>query len=332
MLKHHIFFIIACNLLSSQLSGQACCSGGTPLAGNIGLRPLQAKSIFIDLTYDYNTQRSLLTGSEVLDDDRRERNTNAILARASYAITDNFALSGIISWINEEERVKALNGGINRFAATGVGDAIAMVQYQPLTWQDKSWVMGFGVKFPLGSTNITDEETGLLLNPDLQPGSGSWDWIIGTQFQQQHFLKENLTLIASLTARFNSEADRFGGQQTYQFGREFRANLGVRDRLLIGKALIDPSLILLYRRTEMDQIQGIAVPNTGGNWIHVLPGLNWQINPVFSLGGSMEIPIHRNLTGTQLTTTNRFTLSIAYSFNGQESKNNLLPSKSNLRF
>lgn len=299
-------------LIPLSLFGQACCSGGTPLAGNIGLRPLRMGNIFIDLTYDYNTQQSLLAGSEILNDDRRERNTHAVLFRGGYALTDHLALSGIISWINEKENVDLLSGGINRFSATGIGDAIALVQYEPVKWRNKNLVFGTGVKFPLGRTDIADEETGLLLNPDLQPGSGSWDWILGVHFQQQHIFKDNLTLISSITARFNSEADRFGGQQPYQFGRELRVNLGVRDRYLIGRVLLDPSIMLLYRRTEMDQVNDSPVPNTGGNWIHLLPSLNWQVSTSFSVGASVEIPLYRDLMGTQLTTTRRMTLTIAY--------------------
>ena len=317
----NILFLISIVFAPTVLLAQACCSGGTPLAGNVSLRSMDGGSAFFDLTYDYNTQRSLLTGSELLDDDRRERNTNAILLRGSYAITGKLGVTGILSWVNEQENVKALNGGINQLSATGIGDAILMFQYEPVNWIGKNLVFGAGVKFPIGRFDIRNPDNGLLLNPDLQPGSGSWDWLFGINFQQQHVFKDNLTLMASVTGRINSEAERFEGQQLYKFGSELRINLGFNDRYLIGNVLIDPSLILLYRRTEIDQIQNVEVPNTGGNWIHLSPGLNWQATTNFSIGTSVEIPLFRDLRGTQLTTTNRFTFTLAYQLNAKRRAN-----------
>ncbi len=316
-MKITVIQLLAYIFLPTTIFAQACCSGGTPLAGNIGLRPMSAGDVFFDLTYDYNTQRTLLSGSTVLDDNRRERNTNALLARAGYALTDHLSFTAILSWIDEEEKVQALSGGTNRLGASGLGDAIALVQYEPIKWRDKNLVFGGGIKFPLGSIDNRDPETGLILNPDLQPGSGSWDMVLGVHFQQSHFFKNNLTMIASVTSRLNTEADRFEGQQAYQFGTEFRTNFGFRDRYLLGTFLLDPGLILLYRRTEIDRIDGNEVPNTGGQWLHVLPNLNWQISPAFSVGASVEIPLYRNLTGTQLTTTNRFTFTLAYQISKQ---------------
>ncbi len=315
-MKKIVVQILALILLPLTVGAQACCSGGTPLAGNLGLRPVSGGNFYVDLTYDYNTQRTLLNGSRLLADNRRERTTHAVLSRAAYGITDRFAVAGILSWINEREIV-SVAGRTNQFAATGIGDAILIAQYEAVQQEYEHLLLGAGVKFPMGRTDIRDPETGLLLNPDLQPGSGSWDLVLSALFEKQHVLKDNLTLIAELTARMNTEADRFGGRQAYQFGREYRANLGLRDRYLIGAQIFDPSLNVLYRHTEKDRIDGNDVPNTGGHWIHILPGINWQASPAFAINGSVSIPLYRNLTGTQLTTTNRFTLTLSYQKTGR---------------
>lgn len=315
VLKNIIIVILALIGLPAALWAQACCSGGTPLAGNIGLRPISVGDLYFDLTYDYNTQRSLLSGSEVLDDNRRARNTNALLLRGSYGLTDKLAVTGMVSWINEIENVEAFAGD-NRFSATGIGDALLIAQYNLIQKQFVNLLFGTGVKFPLGRTDIRDPETGLLLNPDLQPGSGSWDLILSARFEKQHVWKDNLTFIAELTSRLNTEADRFEGQQAYQFGREYRLNIGFRDRYLVGHLLIDPTLNFLYRRSEADQVRGSTVPNTGGHWVHMTPGVNWQTTPAFTVGAAVGIPLYRNLTGTQLTTTNRFTLTLSYQISG----------------
>ena len=311
-----IFHFLVLTLLPCTIWSQACCSGGTPLAGNIGLRPISAGDVYFDLTYDFNTQQSLLNGSQVLDDRRRERNTNAILGRVSYGLSEKLAVTGIFSWINEKENVQSF-GSPTRFSATGVGDAILIAQYESIQSEDLNLIFGAGVKFPLGRIDIRDPETGLLLNPDLQPGSGSWDLMLGTLFEKQHLWKNNLTFMAQFVTRLNTEADRFEGQQAYQFGTDYRATLGFRDRYLIGTALFDPSINFLYRYSEADQVSGSTVPNTGGHWIHMTPGLNWQASPAISIGALVGIPLYRNLTGTQLTTTNRFTFTLSYQLAGK---------------
>ena len=308
--------LIAYIFIPLSIYSQACCSGGTPLAGNIGLRPMGARDVYLDLTYDYNRQGTLLNGSTILNDNRRERNTNSLLSRISYGITSRLAVTGILSWINEKEIVQAI-AGTNQFSATGLGDAIVIAQFESLQKKDAFLIFGAGLKFPLGRIDIRDPETGLLLNPDLQPGSGSWDFVVAARFEKQHVWKDNLTLIAELTTRMNTEADRFEGQQAYQFGREYRINAGLRDRYLLGTIILDPVLNFLYRRTEVDQISGNEVPNTGGHWIHMMPGVNWQITPALAIGTSIAIPLHRSLTGTQLTTTNRFTLTLSYQIEGR---------------
>ncbi|MFK7907408.1 MAG: hypothetical protein AB8B69_19895, partial [Chitinophagales bacterium] len=71
----YTWLLICCFFFSFNVYGQACCSGGVPIASNIGLTTGQPKSLQLLLTYDYNNLLDLMNESERLDDRTRERAT-----------------------------------------------------------------------------------------------------------------------------------------------------------------------------------------------------------------------------------------------------------------
>ncbi len=59
----------------ANLWAQACCSAGTPLLSSLELPATPKGSWQFALTYEYNTLKNVLSGTEKLDDDTRERLT-----------------------------------------------------------------------------------------------------------------------------------------------------------------------------------------------------------------------------------------------------------------
>ena len=89
-------------------------------------------------------------------------------------------------------------------------------------------------------------------------------------------------------------------------------SLGVQKSLLLKRIGFTPSVFVRYRNTIADKIDGSKVAGTGGNWIYLNPGLSIDINNNFSINASGELPLYRNLKGTQLTNSYRFNIGIAY--------------------
>ena len=73
--------------------------------------------------------------------------------------------------------------------------------------------------------------------------------------------------------------------------------------------------MLRYRRTAVDRTDGITTPNTGGQWVHLVPGMQYQLSTTTGLNISGEIPVYRQLTGVQLTTSYRLNVGFSYRFN-----------------
>lgn len=312
------WFSFYCLLLSFSFNqhtyGQACCSGGVPIASNIGLTTGQPKSLQLLLTYDYNNLLDLMSGSELLGDRTRERATHSLLFETGYSFNKRFSISTLISFVRQERRVTNLSTLQKDLVATeGLGDVVLLLKYAPFSHQKMQWTLGAGPKLPTGRTDFRDENN-LILPADLQPGTGAWDGIFWSAFNRYHIFKKNLTLTAVATLRLTGSNERFDGLQKYEFGDEFQLFFGFNDRYVVGKLLIDPLLMFRYRWTAPDKAFDSNIPSTGGNWFHLVPGLNIAPNPNFSFRLTGDIPLYRNLEGTQLTTSYKLTAALFYNF------------------
>ncbi len=298
-------------LSANNIYAQACCSGGTPLSSSLGIQSISAKSVNIQLAYDYNTQQDLVARNRKLDDDRRIRNTHSTLLRGTYAINRKFSFSTLFSFVTQEEKIQSTFGD-NLKSSTGLGDMAALLQYQVIAKNDIEWTLAAGVKLPIGATDRLDKDLGILLNPDLQPGTGALDYLFGLNVSYNHIFKPNLTFLYVTTIRLTSPADRFGGQLRYEFGNEWQNIFGFKDSYALKSFILNPSLLMRYRVTGMDESNGQMVANTSGHWLHLVPGVDFLLSPLWSIGLSGEIPIYRNLDGTQLTTSYRLKLTLDY--------------------
>jgi len=215
--------------------------------------------------------------------------------------SDRFSVDIFTSFIRQERTINQF-GNTNFSATQGIGDAVVLFKYKIWSTTDNSsvWQIGLGPKIPLGASD-KQSDAGLTFNADLQPGSGAWDGVFFTQFS--HVLKARSSMNFLLNATFGLK----GKNDTY-------FATGISDRLLIGKFLIDPSLLLQYRRQSPDRIDGENLPSTGGNWVFVNPSIAYWPSPDLSFNIGVTVPVFSDITGTQVTPTHRFTTGIFYRF------------------
>lgn len=304
-------------LLPLGLLGQGCCSGGTPLAGSLGLEPLAAKQWQAEWILDYNTQNTLVSGRSELADNPRNRLTYASLLRLGYAFDNRWSVMGMLSWVRQEERIDRIAGGevVNR--AQGLGDLVLLSQYAFVQKERMSLLGGLGIELPTGETLDANPDTGIPFHPDMQAGRGAIAFLGSTSFAYSGLIRPTGTFLTQVTYRVGRPADRYEGLQSYQFGNELRVLTGYSDQLLIGEQLFVPSIMALFRSTGEDLINGLPSPNTGGQWLHLRPGLQWPVTPQWEIRGFVEFPLAWNLEGTQLTTSLRARLSLRYSWGGR---------------
>jgi hypothetical protein len=314
-------------LYTINLSSQTCCSGGIPLSNNIGLPLLEKGTFQLGLNYDYNNLNTLNNGTEILDDNSRLRITHSVLLNSSYAISNNFSIESLLTWVNQRRNISQF-GNENLDQTTGIGDAVLLLKYDvakllpKLFDKNASLEFGLGTKIPLGSSTETDKQ-GVTLNADLQPGSNAWDAIYLASFSSSFNFKPSLSFTLRTIYRSTGTNNTYFETTTYKFGNEFQAFLTFSDQFTLLKTLVNPSISFKYRDAQLDQIGGFDLDNTGGNWVSVIPNFSINISPSLTFSTKAELPIYNNVDGTQLTPTYRITTGLLFKVNPKKILPNL---------
>jgi hypothetical protein len=306
-----------------RVSAQACCSGGIPLGGSLGLGAADSKSLQVLLTYDHNIINDLVSFLELLDDQTRSRSTHSSLLEINYGLNRRLSVAGVFSYIRQSRSIEAFGGHKDITSTQGLGDVVFLLKYR-LTNPEKDsnidLIIGGGPKFPTAKTNFTNNQ-GLLLSADMQPGSGSIDGIFWAYFFKGQFLNNpNLGLASVATYRYSGENKNYFNTQTYRFGNELQLNIGLNYNLFIKKP-VDVFTFFRYRLQSEDLVDGGVFPSSGGEWVYAIPGVNINFSPWITTRISGDFPVYRKLEGTQLTTS--YKLTIAFQFNIPLNRNEL---------
>ncbi len=307
-----ILAVLFCNLTS--LEAQSCCSGGVPLSSQLGLPASEAGVLQINLSYDLNVLNTLKVGTTKLEDDSRNRKTHSGLLQLAYSWTNRFAVEGFFSFLSQKRSIIRSNTGTNTESTQGIGDAVLLFKYQLFSAAQSSTIaqIALGTKVPIGSYDQLSSD-GLVLNAELQPGSGAWDGIAWGQLV--HSLNWRPSMSWSTTFTFSRKGvnkNYFGGNQEYKFGNEWQIIAGLSDRLTWGGQLLAPSLSLRYRDAQPDRIDGFDLPSTGGQWLFLRPALSYWWSPDLSTNLSFELPLYGKVIGTQFSPTYRLNIGFFY--------------------
>lgn len=326
MRQYQIYFSILIFLQLPLLTfGQTCCSGGVPISGNLGLPQGSAGTWQFSLAYDINVLKTLMEGSEVLDDQSRKRVTKSFLFQSGYTISNRLSTDVFLSYV-EQERTISQFGNTDFTSTNGIGDAAILFKYNLSTSTSKNLLLTIatGPKIPTGRSDFKRDD-GIPLNADLQPGSGSWDGLFWANGIYKFNFRPTFNISSTAIFSIKGKNNKYLGNQTYQFGNELQALLSFNDSYLLGKNLLDASLIFRYRKALSDRFNEFDMPSTGGQWIFIAPGISLQLSQKFSINSNFEIPIYSKVEGTQLSPTYRMNVGVFYKIN---MRNNLLNIKS----
>jgi len=314
-----ILILIPIFFLSRIADGQTCCSGGVPLSGNIGFIGEEKGLFQFELSYDYNYLNTLYYENNKLNDDSRKRTTHSVLFKTGYNILNSLSADILFSYVQQEREINQFNS-INYTRTRGIGDAIVLLKYRVdgISNYNQILLLGLGSKIPLGKSNLKTDQ-GISLSSDLQPGSGSYDFIYWGHFQRQFKSRPSLVVLSRIIYKQNGENNEYLGSQTYQFGNEFQSIIGVGDHFFIKNLLLTPGVSIRYRNTSFDKVNKEKLANTGGDWIYLVTSVGFNINSFLTFNISPEFPIYTNLSGTQLSTDFRFNTGLHIKLNNYKS-------------
>ena len=305
----YLFFVLLFVLSLNPSYSQTCCSGGIPISSNIGFTNEDAGIFHLAIASDFNNLNSLFVGSDKLDNNNRRRNTNAFFFRLGYDVTPRLSFEVVLPYIIQKRAINLNNGGIDEDQTSGTGDILLLAGYQLYSTETSQIGINAGVKFANGSFSETNSSGQLLIN-DLQPGSGSTDFILRLNFAKSLKSKLNLSWYGTTSYQIKGINDEYLGSLKYQFGNEIQVNTGLSSKLLAFNQILSPSVGVRYRSRSRDLIDDFDLDNTGGTWLLAQFGLSWEYSPMTSLSILYDLPVYQYIDGTQLS--NDYILNITF--------------------
>lgn len=207
--------------------------------------------------------------------------------------------------------VNRMTGTNQVIAVAGLGDPVFMVNYQLLKeeWIKKNHflTLGGGFKFPLGRYSISD--SGQLVNRNFQPGSGSYDFLVGGNY----FYRKNKNGIMAETAYKMNTANKVD----YRFGNQFNAAVNYV-RLATGKkrfSLLTFAGLYVEQAARHTQSE-MPVFNTGGKALFANGGIQLY-GKQMRIGTTFQYPVYQHYITdnlTQITAGSRFSADLVFFF------------------
>ena len=298
---------LALLLLSQQVVAQTCSCASVPLLGSMELASPINGQWYLGTTYEYHDVSDLVAGSSSIPDlTGRDRTSEAFVLEASRGITEKWSFSALLSAVDHNREV----GGI-RDSASGLGDAILMIKYSPKSislYSDTTLSFGIGSRIPVGEDNVTRQ--GVTLAEDMQPSTGAFGGMVWAYWAKAFNDSKGARVYASASYSLNDE-----NRRDYRFGHETTITIGSAYQTQTPWGF---NLDLLYRNADRDERNSVVIPNTGGEWLDIVPALQYHISETVALKASAKIPVSRSLHDElQFTTKYAYRLSLSYVFGGR---------------
>lgn len=334
MLRSRIRYVLypACLIPSLAMADHPSIRFGTQGAGPITTIPAEtmpAGTLAMGLDVEYiNTDR--LTDAEIIALTAEHVHTHSVDSTLtsslgiSYGVSERFTLSLRLPHVYRESvrsgaHAHDSSGVVSNTAvdlgdSSGVGDALAFGKYRVMNGADGLASLLFGVEMPTGQTDVT--HAGEKLEAEHQPGSGSWDWLLGLSVGTR---AGTLALDANVLYVLATE-----GTQNTDLGDRFQHNLGLAYR--IGGEVHDHGstehvhrawdlvLELNGEWSDKKKVDGSTDRDSGGYQLLLSPGLRYAAGGGWSAHFSVGVPVVSDPGRGHTDTDYRITAGIATAF------------------
>jgi len=283
----------------------------------ISPRTLHEEDFSLDMGFRYQRSESL-SDQRLMDGATNGHDVHSVnwLAEfstsVSYGVTDHFTLSlslpfEVIHGFRAGEFDGVNPATVNEATSiSGMGDATLLGKYSLLADPVELAVLA-GIKIPTGNTGQHDNALALL-EPDHQPGSGSWDPLLGVAIGRQF---ERFSISSSVLYRITSRGrhDFTPGQQVlFAVKGEYQIlGLGKFPRLY-------GSLELSEQFAAKDKFLSVKNQDTGGSVVGLGFGLRLRADEHMTLAATFTVPVYQGLYGDQHKERYEFLFGTAYDF------------------
>lgn len=303
---HSVLALFVTSILAPVAIAQTCSCASVPLLGTMESASPKDGQWFLATTYEFHDVSELVAGSSSISDTTgRDRSSEAFVIEASKGLSEKWSVSALLAVVEHQRQV-----GSARASASGVGDAIVMLKYAPKSislYSDTSLSFGVGSRLPIGVDDA--RQNSITLAEDMQPSMGSYAGVAWAYWAKALNESKGARIFAGVSHTFNGENDRdymFGDDSTVSFGGSYQT--------------ATPwgfNLELLYRTADRDQRNSVKIPNTGGEWLDIIPTVQYHVTETLAIRAAAKIPLQRELNDQlQFTTKYAFRISLSYVFGG----------------
>jgi len=348
------FALIATPAVAHHPGGASNSGGAGPIV-TISASTLEAGHGAVAFLYEY-LKFGGLGDSDLIDAAGKHIHAHSIDAirstslSAAYGVTDDFMVSVRIPYVDRRDIREGHHshaGGVTtntvdyRGDSAGFGDITLLGQWRffnnQVTRTEAAFL--FGVKAPTGATNRVDA-LAALFETEFQPGSGSWDVLVGGAFTQRFGAWSFDTNVLGVFAGRGAQDTRLGDRLLYNAAVSYRlvgyAPPSEQHAALPASALahgpvphrhahpldkipaapqwtVDLMLELNGEWHDYEDTAGVKDLNSGGHVLLLSPGLRAAYGS-FSGFASFGIPIVNQMNGLQSKTDYRVFTGLAYAF------------------
>jgi hypothetical protein len=273
---------------------------------------------------------SKLQGLRIEDNDADLHSVQSLWSTSvgvSYGITDDFTVGARVPFIyrsnirepshgheGEDEHDEHEAPEIEDLGdIQGIGDTTFYGQYRFFKQGGSHVSALFGVKTPTGETNRF-AANGEFLETEFQPGSGSWDGLMGFSFTQEmgEFSFDSSVLYTVVTE--GSQATDLGDILSYNFALSYRVLGQNKVNYAPSQYGLDLVMEINGEWRDNEEVAGEIDHNSGGSIVYLSPGARFTVTDLVSIGISFGIPIVREINGDQVDPDYRVVGSINFSF------------------
>lgn len=295
---------VAAVAMSSPTFASTCSCASVPLLGTMQSASPNDNQWFLATTYEFHDVSELVAGSSTIPDQTgRDRQSQALVLEVSRGLSQKWSVSALLSAVEHEREI-----GGQKDSTSGVGDAVVMLKYSPMSisvYSKNTLTLGLGSRLPLGEDDARNQFT--TLAEDLQPSTGAYAGLLWAYYARALNESAGAQVYVSAGHTINGENDR-----DYHFGDSTSIALGGSYQTQTPWGF---GLEMLYRHAKRDERNSVEIPNTGGNWLDIVPAVQYHATETLALKASVKIPVARDLNDSlQFTTRYAVRVSMSYLF------------------
>ncbi|KAA9325687.1 hypothetical protein [Adhaeribacter soli] len=296
-----IFFPLLLGLTFLQAPEvRACDACGCGVGSyQFGILPQQARN-FAGIRYQYKTDHS--TPHHDLKTSETFRTTEFW---GRFYPTKKIQVFAILPYNFNEQTIEKTTTNVH-----GLGDALILANYNLINNTDSLYenvkhnlLLGGGVKLATGKYNRQTE--GNTLNPNLQLGSGSYDFVANAIYTIRY---NQIGLNSDISCKYNT-----ANQDEFRFGNKLVASSRLFSVLKIKESALMPNAGISTERTAKDTHYGSTLKESGGYANFLNLGTEAYFKKL-STGFTFQKPISQHLSEGFVETGNRWMTHLTYMF------------------